>query len=209
MNGGRQKSKEIWAMLRMGLFFLLLLLLFPANLFALKDYNVGFKTIGYAFPEKNFRLDVNVWYPSKRKARELHYPPWTFSAARDAKPAEGLFPLLILSHPSPGNRFSCHDTCSWLAKQGYIVAAPTHHKDCMDNMQQIFTWEQLKTRAMDIRRLIDFLPTHKDLGPSIDPENIGIIGFGAGGTAALLLGGAQPGCSSWTDYCSTAGHQDE
>ena len=196
-------------MLRTGLFLLLLFFLFPGDVLALKDYNVGFKTIGYAFPEKGFRLDVNVWYPSTRKARELNYPPWTFSAARDAKPADGLFPLLILSHPSPGNRFSCHDTCTWLAKQGYIVAAPTHHEDCMDNMQQIFTWEQLKTRATDIRRLIDFLPNHKELGASIDTENIGIIGFGAGGTAALLLGGAQPDCITWSDYCVKAGQKDD
>ncbi|MBQ7456160.1 MAG: hypothetical protein IJS54_00910 [Desulfovibrio sp.] len=175
---------------------------------ALEDYKVGFRTIGYSNPEQNFRLDVNIWYPTTKNPRELTYTPWTILAAREAKVANGRFPLLILSHPSPGTRFSYHDTCALLAKKGFIVAAPTHAEDCMDNMRLIFTWEQLRTRVQDIKRLIDLLPNHKDIGTSIDTSKIGVIGAGAGGTAALLLGGAKPNCISWPDYCTKAGKKD-
>ena len=187
---------------------MLLCLLFPGPVRALDDFKVGFLTIGFSYPEERLRLDVNVWYPSIRNARELNYAPYTIMAAREGKPCEGHFPLLIVSHPSPGTRFSYHDTCSWLASQGYVVAAPTHTQDCMDNMQLLFTWEQFKGRAHDICRLIDELPKHQLLGSIIDRQKIGLVGFGSGGTTALLLGGALPDCISWPDYCPKAGKKD-
>ena len=183
-------------------------LFWPGRSLALDDFKTGFLTLGFSFPDEQLRLDVNVWYPSLRNPRELNYAPYTILAAREAKPCDGRFPLLIVSHPSPGIRFSYHDTCAWLATQGYVVAAPTHTYDCMDNMQQLFTWQQLQSRARDISRLIDELPKHKLLGPVLDSQRIGLLGFGAGGTTALLLGGAMPDCISWPDYCPRAGKKD-
>ncbi|MCR5812967.1 MAG: dienelactone hydrolase family protein [Desulfovibrio sp.] len=188
--------------------FLTLCLLFPVQVKALDDFKVGFLTLGFSYLNEHLRLDVNVWYPSVRNPRELNYAPYTIMAAREGKPCDGQFPLLIVSHPSPGTRFSYHDTCSWLASQGYVVAAPTHTFDCMDNMQRLFTWEQFRGRARDISRLIDELPKHKLLASVIDSRKIGLVGFGSGGTTALLLGGALPNCISWPDYCSQAGKKD-
>ena len=185
-----------------------LTLLTPAGVLCAGIYKVGFRTLGQASIEEGLRLDINIWYPSEHQPRQLNYPPWTINAARNSKPAVGRFPLIILTHPTPGNRFSFHDTCAWLATHGFIVAAPTHSRDCMDNMSLLFTWAQLETRVREIVACIKLVANEKELTSSVDPSRIGIIGYGAGGTAALLLGGAMPDCVSWPSYCPSAGKND-
>lgn len=171
-------------------------------------YNPGFRTLGFWQQESGIRVDVNVWYPSVRAPRSLSYAPWTIRGARNGKPVPGRFPLILLSHPSSGTRFSFHDTAAALAARGFVVAAPTHPRDCMENMDHLFLWEQLKDRALELSATMDLLLADKDIGPSIDPKRIGVLGYGSGATAALLLGGALPDCSGWMDYCRKAPQDD-
>ena len=171
-------------------------------------YNPGFRTLGFWQQESGIRVDVNVWYPSVRAPRSLSYAPWTIRGARNGKPVPGRFPLILLSHPSSGTRFSFHDTAAALAARGFVVAAPTHPRDCMENMDHLFLWEQLKDRALELSATMDLLLADKDIGPSIDPKRIGVLGYGSGATAALLLGGALPDCSGWMDYCRKAPQAD-
>ena len=171
-------------------------------------YQVGFRTLGQWDAENGLRLDVNLWYPSVRPARDIQYGPWEISAARGGKAVEGRFPLILLSHDTAGSRFSYHDTAAWLAACGFVVAAPTHPGDNMDNMDLLLTWEQLESRTRELSGLITFLLNDQEAEPTIDHERIGILGFGAGGTAALLLGGALPDCEGWKDYCAQAGKND-
>lgn len=194
-------------------FSALLVLCLGMLLFSLSDaradfYNVGFRTLGQWDAENGLRLDVNIWYPSVRPARDIQYGPWEISAARGGKPVDGRFPLILLSHDTAGSRFSYHDTAAWLAACGFVVAAPTHPGDNMNNMDQLLTWEQLESRVRELSGLISFLLNDVETEPSIDHDRIGVLGFGAGGTAALLLGGALPDCEGWKDYCAQAGKHD-
>ncbi|MDR1857195.1 MAG: hypothetical protein LBR22_08610 [Desulfovibrio sp.] len=181
----------------------------PADLQAAAyNYNVGFRTIGQ-WPVINGRgLDINVWYPSTSPHRTLSYPPWEITAARGGRLVEGRFPLLILSHDSPANRFAYHDTAAWLASLGFVVAAPEHARDCMDNMADLFGWEQLQDRVDELRTTIDLLLVHPDLSAAIAPQRIALLGYGAGAAAALLLGGAMPDCEGWKGYCESAAPGD-
>lgn len=197
--------------IRFIVFALLLLfqLFVPARAAVAADsYQVGFRTLGQWSADANLRLDVNIWYPSVRPPRTLNYAPWTVSAARNGKAVEGRFPLLLLSHASPGTRFSYHDTAARMASYGFVVAAPTHARDCMDDMSLLFTWRQLESRVRELSGVIDLLLNDAELAASIDKNRIGLLGFGTGGAAALLLGGALPDCLSWPDYCARAGQQD-
>lgn len=187
----------------------LLLCALPAPLRAEDTYRVGLRTLGYWLPDENVRLDVNVWYPTKWTPRELRFPPWRVEAALNSDAAEGRFPLILLSHPSAGTRFSFHDTAAWLAEHGFVVAAPTHARDCMRNMDQLHSWQQFTGRMTELRTLLDLLLRHEKLGKSIDPRRIGLLGFGAGGTTGLLLGGALPSCDRLGEYCAGAGPQDD
>lgn len=165
---------------------------------------MGFRTLGQWLPDVGLRLDVNVWYPTTRQPQECNYAPWEFSAARGGKVAEGRFPLLLLSHDTAGTRFSYHDTAAALVRHGFVVAAPCHPRDHMDNMDDLLTLEQLEHRVQELAGTVDLLLATPELKASLDPDRVGVIGFGAGGTAALLLGGALPDCASWPPYCSQA-----
>ncbi len=172
---------------------------------------VSFKTIGFADKEKTLRFDVNVWYPAKRgaKKRTLRYPPWEVEGASRIAPEPGSYPLIVLSHPTSGNRLTYHNTARELAQQGYVVAAPTHamdNMDNMDNMPSLCTWDQLAVRVREIHALIDWLLREASLAEIIDNKRIGFIGFGAGATTGLLLGGALPDCTDWLSFCGKHEH---
>lgn len=171
-------------------------------------YQPGFRTLGHWSEDPPLRMDMNIWYPGRRGPQSLSYPPWTISGALNAKPAGGVFPLILISHATPATRFSHHDLGAYLARAGFIVAAPTHPRDNLNNMDDLFTWNQLANRARDISETIKILLADVDIGPHIDKGKIGVAGFEAGGAAALLLGGAKPDCSSWADYCGRAKRGD-
>jgi len=173
-----------------------------------QNARVGFKTLGLWQAHNNTRADLAVWYPARRAPRELHYGLWTIRAARNARALPGYFPLVIVSHDSPGARFSHHGSAEALAKSGFVVASLTHHGDNMDDMRLLFTLEQIHSRATQIRAALDTLLSHPDTRGFIDPRRIGIVGFGAGGTVALLLGGARLDGRNWPEYCDKAATDD-
>lgn len=183
------------------IFVLAVFLLVPPLLRTAQAANVGFRTIGCSEPDKALRFDINVWYPTKKAGKILKFPPWEINGALMAPPLPGHFPLVVLSHPSSGSRFSLHDTAYSLAEAGFIVAAPTHTMDSMAHMPLLFSWEQFAQRTREIPAVIDLLLADDSLGETIDAERIGVLGYGSGGTAALLLGGALPDCSGWDKFC--------
>lgn len=197
-----------WMRYLLGALSAVLLLVASGTAHAAEAYKPAFRTLGEVLTEPPLRLDINVWYPGTRQPRELSYTPWTLYAARNGRPAEGRFPLLLLSHATPGTRFSYHDTAARLAARGFVVAAPAHAHDSMHNMDDLFTWPQLENRAKELSATIRILLDDKELAACIDPGRIGVLGFGTGATAALLLGGALPDCAPWSGYCARAGAGD-
>jgi len=169
---------------------------------------VGFKTLGLWQAHSKTRADLAVWYPAGRAPSELRYGPWTIKAARNAKELPGRFPLVVVSHDSPGTRFSHHGSAETLAKNGFVVATLTHHGDNMDDMSHLFTLEQIRSRTAQIRAALDTLLSHPETRGFIDSRRIGVVGFGAGGTVALLLGGAHLDGTNWPAYCGKAEADD-
>ena len=165
-------------------------------------YRPALRTLGIWLQESQLRLDINLWYPTFRTPKEITFNPWIVSAALNAPIAEGKYPLIILSHDSAGSRFIYHDTAAWLASQGYIVAAPTHPGDCFDNMDSIFTARQLLERMENIKAVFRVIMDDRDIGKHIETRAIGLVGYGSGGTACLLLGGAIPECDSLSKWCA-------
>ncbi len=170
---------------------------------AAAPWKVGFMAVSWSLEDVRQRMDAAVWYPtlSSRGRSAIALSQRSFRAVRNAAPAPGPFPLLLISHPTSGDRFTVHDTAQALAEAGFVVAALTHPGDNINHMPDVLTWTQFDGRCRDMRRLTDLVLTHEKLGPSIDHARVGALGYDAGATTALLLGGALPDCSGLDAWC--------
>lgn len=152
-------------------------------------------------PRYDRPLTIELWYPAADGTIPgTCYPtlirdgvtPTTLTgrASRDARPATELqFPLIILSHGFPGNRYLLSHFGENLASKGYVVAS-IDHTDSTYADQAAFG-STLVNRPLDQQFVISALtdPKHQ-LASIIDSENIGIIGYSMGAYGALITGGA-------------------
>jgi predicted dienelactone hydrolase len=115
-------------------------------------------------------------------------------AVRDAAPASagGPFPLLIISHGYPGNRFLLSHLAENLASKGYVVASIDHTDSTYDNKGAFGS--TLLNRSLDqlfvlgeMARLGRSDATLKGL---VNAEQTGLIGYSMGGFGALNTIGA-------------------
>ena len=97
-------------------------------------------------------------------------------AARGAAPAEGEFPLVLISHGYPGNRYLMAHLAESLASRGYRVAAADHPGSTYDDQAPIGA--TLYHRPLDQRFLLETL------------GGVAVIGYSMGGYGALVTAGA-------------------
>ena len=149
-----------------------------------------------AFYER--KLTVEVWYPADLAQGQ---PGGTYKAitrnpeitatlhgraVRDAEPLkeQGPYPLIIISHGYPGNRYLLSHTGENLASKGYVVASIDHKESTYDDQQSIAS--TLYNRPIDQRNVLNFLALlSEQLGNPfyslVDSERTGIIGYSMGG----------------------------
>ena len=154
-----------------------------------------------AAPVYDRALTVEVWYPAATGTT----PGGSYTAllrdgvtevtllgqaARDAAPLAGTaYPLVILSHGYPGNRFLMSHLGENLASKGYVVASIDHADSTYDDMAAFGS--TLVNRPWDQRFVLDSLAgLTGDLGAIIDADNTAIIGYSMGGYGALIFAGA-------------------
>jgi predicted dienelactone hydrolase len=157
-----------------------------------------------AASRRDRNLTVELWYPARHAAgavpvvyadslvSEPPAPPASFRiqglAVRDAPPAAGRFPLVVVSH-GYGN---VPVVMSWLtenlASKGYVVAAIRHEDQYLN--RAAFPNAALR-RPLDIAFVARELQrTHGAEGGMIDPARIALIGYSMGGYGVLAAGGA-------------------
>lgn len=152
-------------------------------------------------PEYHRPLRLEVWYPSMASSTaEGTYTitlrdgqteaTITGRATRDATPLTGnRFPLVILSHGYPGNRYLMTHLGENLASKGY-VAVSIDHTDSTYSDQAAFG-STLYNRPLDQRFVVDAMDNMDGpLGDIIDAMNTAVVGYSMGGYGALIYGGA-------------------
>ena len=150
-------------------------------------------------------LTVEVWYPAAESVEAGGtYEGVNLRAAsvqvalegqavRDAAPASaGSFPLIVISHGYPGNRFLMAHLGENLASKGYVTVS-IDHTDSTYADQNAFG-STLLNRPLDqdfvVETFADFSATSPELAAIIDGETVGVIGYSMGGYGALIYGGA-------------------
>lgn len=156
---------------------------------------------GSKIPRYDRPLTAEVWYPAatepeargeyRARLRDgLTEVTLTGRAARNAAPATGQrFPLLVISHGYPGNRFLMSPLAENLASKGYVTVS-IDHTDSTYADQAAFG-STLLHRPLDQRFVIDAMARYDGaLGDIIDTDKVGVIGYSMGGYGALVFGGA-------------------
>lgn len=152
-------------------------------------------------------LTMEVWYPAEAvEDAEADRTSLAYtrdatttailegSAARDATPLynEGPFPLILLSHGYPGNRYLMSHFGENLATKGFVVASIDHMESTYRDQSAFVS--TLLNRSLDHNFVLDEL-TDLTLGSGffgglIDTDYSGIIGYSMGGYGALNTVGA-------------------
>lgn len=151
-------------------------------------------------PRYDRPLPVEIWYPcTSQSGQGCTYSTvlrdgvtpieLTGRASRDAKMAPGKYPLVLISHGFPGNRFLLSHFAENLASKGYVVASVDHADS---TYPEDTSFESTRyNRPLDQRFVLDELTGQaQPIAEIIDPENIGVIGYSMGAYGALIFGGA-------------------
>lgn len=154
-------------------------------------------------PRYDRPLTVEVWYPAKTGAtgdtglkvflRDAKTEVTVQGKAmRDAAPHNGKYPLIIISHGYPGNRYLLSHLAENLASKGYVVAAIDHTDSTYRTraafgstlinrpLDQLFVLEQMDRLSMD---------TSSFLNGRVDATNAALIGYSMGGYGAVITAG--------------------
>ena len=161
-------------------------------------------------PTYDRALTVEVWYPAADGASgETAIPTYLRDgktpitlvgrAMRGAEPAGGTYPLVLISHGWPGNRYLLSHLGENLASKGYVVASIDHLESTYRTFQvsdnyfasfgstlvnrpydQLFVLEQISQLSGQDGSFLKGL---------VDASNTGLIGYSMGGYGALITAG--------------------
>jgi predicted dienelactone hydrolase len=154
-------------------------------------------------------LTLEVWYPAALAAgqkpggdyRAITRDPVLVvalhgKAVRDAVPitTDGAFPLVIVSHGYPGNRFLMSHLCENLASKGFVVAAIDHKDSTYDDQKEFAS--TLYNRAFDQLFVLNEMArlgqsgSGSFLGGLVNADRTGIVGYSMGGYGVVnVIGG--------------------
>jgi len=153
-------------------------------------------------PTYDRKLTVEVWYPAAADASgdtglrayirdgktetTLHG-----QAMRDAAPAEGKWPLILVSHGYPGNRYLLSHLAENLASKGYVVAS-IDHRDSTYRDKAAFG-STLVNRSLDqlfvLEEMALLSAADGFLGGQVDASNAALIGYSMGAYGAVITAG--------------------
>lgn len=158
------------------------------------------------FPRYDRPLTLEVWYPALKSSTgnttlkaymrdgktqvALHG-----KAVRDAKPemTDKAFPLVLISHGYPGNRFLLSHLAENIASKGYVVVS-IDHTDSTYRTKAAFS-STLVNRPVDqlfVLGQIEEMSKDKNsfLYGLVDTADTGLIGYSMGGYGAVINAGA-------------------
>ena len=160
------------------------------------SHNIGFREINH-----NDTV-FGVWYPTDEKPQSMRLGPFEVNYAKNAAPAKGAMPIVVLSHGVHGYYRNHHLTAATLAQHNFVVIAPQHQ----DNNRPITA---INKRANDIKQAIAALQQHEEIKNISDFNNINAVGYSLGGASALIAAGASGNFESFKIHCAKNYEKDK
>jgi predicted dienelactone hydrolase len=161
-------------------------------------------------------LALTCWYPALAGSRGedlIVGPPDTpafvlSNIAKDADPAPGRHPVVLLSLGDSGSPYGLHGLAAGLVAEGYIVLGAHHHgTGTMHPLMlegQLAWWEA----ARDLSFLLNCVAEEGPLAGHLDLERVSALVAGAGALAVLFLLGGQLDDKAWQAFTKATGGDD-
>lgn len=175
------------------------------------EYQAGFRTLGISSVDGSGGhsgesvSSLAVWYPSARRGKvryTVRMGEWFFEAERNARPATGRFPVILLSHGMAGHNLANYDLALALARRGFVVIAPSHYGDNSDNASAIFSAALYYHRPRQLATSLHKVADIPDLRAMMDLGRVGVLGSGSGAITALQLAGADLAPEAAPAFCA-------
>ena len=168
----------------------------PAN-----EWSAGFHRLTFLDPLDDQPMHAIAFYPSSDPQGVTSLGSYTVQATEEAKIAASHFPMLMLSHGNTGTPLALHDLATSLARKGFVVVAVLHPGDNYKDHSRLGTLSNLYGRPMQISAAITATLADPRLSAYVRGDQVGVIGYSAGGETALILAGAQPDLERLRSYC--------
>lgn len=139
-------------------------------------------------------IPLALLYPASGAESAEHFGPYPVAVARDAPPADGVYPLVVISHGHSGTPWTYRELARHLVQAGFVVALPAHTGNTRDDNTLAGTAANLANRPRHISLSIDAALAEPALQAHIASGGVAVIGHSIGGYTALAAAGGQP----WT-----------
>ena len=143
-------------------------------------------------------LTIAVWYPSSGASSSKTVGQVMQDLATDGPVSGRHLPLIVISHGTGGDDTAYADTAYDLARNGFVVVAPTHIGDNPSDHSRAL---DIEGRVAQIRRVIDFMISDWGAG-AIDPDRVGAFGHSSGAMSVLIAAGGNPDLSLLGPHCA-------
>jgi predicted dienelactone hydrolase len=167
-----------------------------------ESWSVGFRRLSFPDPLDSQPMQAIAFYPSTAAEQLSTLQGYTVQAGQETPIAMGRFPLVLLSHGNTGTPLALHDLATSLARQGFVVVAVIHPGDNTVDHSRLGSVSNLYGRPLQISEAISAALLDPTLSPYLSADQVGVIGYSAGGETALILAGAQPELQRLRNYCT-------
>lgn len=164
-------------------------------------WSVGYHELTFNDPLDDQPMRALAFYPSNALEHTSSVEGYSIEAEEDASIAIGRFPLLMLSHGNAGTPLALHDLITSLTRKGFVVVAVFHPGDNYRDHSRLGALSNLYGRPLQISAAITAALGDTMLSPFVDAQQVGVIGYSAGGETGLILSGAQPKLERLRKYC--------
>ena len=172
-------------------------------------YTVGTQDLTF-ISSTDIELTVQVWYPTSDESGNpvIYDKAWPGDAWDDATPdCSESHPVVLYSHGTgSGLRWMSAFLTEYLTSHGFIVVAPDHVDDHLQNFDPEALPITLLRRPIDIRDTFDWISNQSEgdgpfSGCTVPEDGYAVMGHSGGGYTSLMASGATILIEDLTTHC--------
>lgn len=163
---------------------------------------VGFQAVQVRNSEAGPMMMMGIWYPTNAAVAAQWLGSQFMQVAANGPVSGQQLPLIVISHGTGGGIVSHTDLALALASAGYVVAAPMHSDNYLDQ-SSVGSPVYFTGRTAQLRSAIDYMLQQWPAKAQLDAGRIGVYGFSIGAFTALTAAGAQPDLRGMAQYCAS------